>query len=175
MRQQRLDQEERRFQIGLQQQLEIVLGDILDHGTLAQTGIVDENVETRRGVALGQFSREELRQYSRSAGRGEIGLDHKGGAAGGHDFGHGGIRRVSLRMIMHGDDGAVACQPPRDGPADAAARSGHQCGFSGQRGHTDQPCVASRLRARSISVLRSILLVPAHGNSLTNWIRRGCW
>ena len=64
-------------------------------------------------------------------------------------------------MIVHGDDGAVAGQPPRNGPADAAARAGHQRGFSGQRDHTDQPCAASRLRARSISVLRSILLVPA--------------
>jgi hypothetical protein len=55
MRHQRLDQKERRFQIGLQQKIEVVLGNILDGRALSDAGVVDENVECRAAIALGQF------------------------------------------------------------------------------------------------------------------------
>ena len=181
MRQQRLDQEKRRLEVDLKHPVEIGFRHLIDGLAFIDTGVVDQYIERRLRRMRCKPGQKSRRQVAASRSGGKIGLDDEAVASVVADRGQRFARLRSLRCRN-----ARRWWRPR-APARSRSivryrgwhrsrvRSCRRAASSRRRHQRDQPWFASSDRARAIRDCRSTLLVPAHGRSVTNSIRRGCW
>jgi hypothetical protein len=89
----------------------IVLRDLFDRRTLADTGIVDQNVERWFSVSLDQFRRKCCGKCCSAALHRQIGFQGKRSPARSNDLADNNPRGILSRMIVNRNNGAVAGKP----------------------------------------------------------------
>jgi len=114
-RQKLLHKKERRAHIDGEQTIEILDSRLFDRGRLRDAGVRDEDVQS-----IADNGANLSRQYVRSVGRGQIGADGVGSAAGMADFLHYSCGSIDALPIVNEHLRAGFRHGERAGPADAA-------------------------------------------------------
>ena len=130
-RQQLLHQEIRRADVDGEQAVEVLDRHGLERRRVRNPGIGHEDVEPAADDQVAHLRGEDMG----AVGRGEIGGDRVGAAAGGADLIDHRFGFVGIAAVMDDDAGAGGGERQRGGAAHAARGAGHEGGLVGEVGH----------------------------------------
>jgi hypothetical protein len=131
-----LHDEVRRLGVHGEVAVELLGGEVLRRGARRGDGrVVDQDVEAGVAGALLQAAFEAEEEFVHVAGDAEFGADGEGAAAFLLDEFNGLFGRRLVGRVVHRDQRALAGEPDRRRPADAAAGTGHEGGLVGEPVH----------------------------------------
>jgi len=124
-RQKLLHEKERRAHVDREETIEILDAGLFDRRVLGDTGIGNEDIQ-----AITDDGPDLPGELVRPVGRGEIGRDDIGAAAGPADFRNNSFRRLRAARVMDEHLGAGLGERQCAGAADAARGAGDESRFS---------------------------------------------